>query len=179
MSIKMDSVRRVQNWVLITIRCSGSIYYMPPSACDSSTLRGSLQEEVKSMYENIKDIGSLQVYPFRVSTTRHRLKQTNARTHFSSCPSLFWCTGLWHLLMLLVTGWECDSCPYARPSLAKVITHKHTPFAIATQGLHSRAQTKEVKALCPLSLLNFKCHVQPNRVAWLTAGLLCEDVSSF
>lgn len=25
-----------------------------------------------------------------------------------------------------VTGWRCDSCPYARPSLAKVTTHTNT-----------------------------------------------------
>lgn len=28
--------------------------------------------------------------------------------------------------VLHVTGWRCDSCPYARPSLAKVTTHTNT-----------------------------------------------------
>lgn len=28
--------------------------------------------------------------------------------------------------VLHVTGWRCDSCLYARLSLAKVTTHKHT-----------------------------------------------------
>lgn len=30
-------------------------------------------------------------------------------------------SSVWH-----VTGWRCDSCPYARPSLAKVATHTNT-----------------------------------------------------
>lgn len=151
-----------------------------PSACDSSTLGRTLQEEVKSKHENIKDIRSLQVYPFHVSTILHCLKQMNTRTHFSLCPSLcFWCTGLWHLLYAAcdrLEMWQLSLCQTKSGQSHNTQTHS---FAISTQGLHSRAQTKEVKALCPLSLLNFKCHAQPNRVAWLTAGLLCEDVSSF
>lgn len=154
-----------------------------PSKCDSSTLGLASQEAVKSMYKDIKDIGSLQVYPSRVHhPTSFLVSQANAHTHPLFLVSVLVLLMYRPLASPLCCMWQVGNVTAVLmpdqvwPKSQHTQTHSS---AITTQGLHSRAQTKEVKALCPLSLPNFKCHAQLNRAAWVTAGLLCEDVSSF
>lgn len=87
---------------------------------------------------DIKVRGCLRVKPFHVATTSHLpssllFRHTGSWAHINA-QTLF-------LVSVLVspdapasgissvshvTGWRCDSCPYARLSLAKVTTHTNT-----------------------------------------------------
>lgn len=88
---------------------------------------------------DIKVRGCLRVKPFHVATTPRLLSSLLFQTHGllntgKNAQTLF-------LVSILVspdapasgissvshvTGWRCDSCPYARLSLAKVTTHTNT-----------------------------------------------------
>lgn len=145
------------------------------------------------MSSDIKVRWCLRVKPFHVATTPHLpsslLCQTHGcmnthiqtRRHFSLCPSL--CLLMPQPLAYpLCCMWQVGDVTAVLmpdqvwPKSQHTQTHSS---ANATQGLYCRASTEEVRALCPPSSPNFKCHAQRNGVAWLTAGLLCKDVSSF
>lgn len=107
--------------------------------------RTGFKKAMKSVHApvclDIKVRGCLGVKPFHVATTPRLpsslLFQTHGRTDthiHTNAQTLF-------LVSVLVspdapasgissvshvTGWRCDSCPYARPSLAKVTTHTNT-----------------------------------------------------
>ena len=95
-------------------------------------------------------------------------------------PCVSWCPGLWRLLCV-----ACDRLEMWQLSLCQTKsgqshnTHKHTHLQMLQRGLYCRAGTEEVRALCPPSSPNFKCHAHRNGAAWLTAGLLRKDMSSF
>lgn len=116
---------------------------------------------------------------------RHMGERTHAYTqmhrHFLLCPSL--CLLMPRpLASPLCRMWQVGDVTAVLmpdqvwPKSQHTQTHSS---ANATQGLYCRASTEEVRALWPPSSPNFKCHTQRNGVAWLTAGLLCKDVSSF
>lgn len=106
---------------------------------------------------------------------------TQMRRHYSLCPSL---------CLLMPRPLASPLCPMWQVGDVTAVlmpdqvwpksqhTQTHSS-ANATQGPYCRASTEEVRALCPPSSPNFKCHAQRNGAAWLTAGLLCKDMSSF
>lgn len=100
----------------------------------------------ESAHVDIKVTGCLRVKPFHVATTPHLpssllFKHTGSWAHINA-QTLF-------LVSVLVspdapasgissvshvTGWRCDSCPYARLSLAKVTTHTNTHLQTLHRG---------------------------------------------
>lgn len=133
----------------------------------------------------------LQVKPFHVATTLHLPSALLFRTHgllvrhthrdTLPCvrPCVSWCPGLWHLLCVAcdrLEMWQLSLCQTKSGQSHNTQTHSSKN---ATYRLYCRASTEEVRALCPPSSPNFKCHAQLNGAAWLTAELLCRDMSSF
>lgn len=101
------------------------------------------------------------------------LSRSPSLSFFSFLSSVRWCpacgiSSLWH-----VTGWRCDSCPYARPCPAKVTTRTHTlNRQCSRQGQYGG------KDYCPSYLPISKCHGHRHGAAWVTQGLLRKDEGS-
>lgn len=140
-----------------------------------------------------RSLGCLRVKPFHVATTSsilltysdtlvHEHARTHKQTHrpLSLCPSL----GLLMprpLASPLCRMWQVGDVTAVLSHTKSGQSHNHTQThssANPTQGLYCRASTEEVRALCPPSSPNFKCHAQRNGATWLTARLLCKDMSS-
>lgn len=117
---------------------------MPPENV-TQVLQDWILESVKRvcmrMCSDIKVRGCLRVKPFHVATTPHLPSYLLFQTHghmnmqiHTNAQTLFLVSVLVSpdapassiSSVLHVTGWRCDSCPYARPSLAKVTTHTNT-----------------------------------------------------
>lgn len=133
----------------------------------------------------------LPVNPFHVATTprlpssllfrTHGLLVRRTRRDALPCvrPCVSWCPGLWRLLCVAcdrLEMWQLSLCQTKSGQSHNTQTHssKNAPYR-----LDCRASAEEVRALCPPSSPNFKCHAQLNGAAWLTAELLYRDVSSF
>lgn len=73
----------------------------------------------------------------------------HTHTHTGSlpcaCPCAFDVPASGISSVSFVTGWKCDSCPYAGPSLAKVTTNTHIQTRSSAIATHARPHSPGLK----------------------------------